>query len=193
MSVINALRRPPPRFGPIPTVSPLYTIPDLRYQIHSVLQFVPTHVDIRVCNFSERVERGLTMAYAETRKRLHEGGNATVQVSLPRVWSPFKAVRFSNFFYFFTQLLNITISVARPGVEQKVPVDITFAVRDGRGYLPGSEVSEHLRKLSLVEFSFYVGFPALQIAERTKRYTNPSHVTVNIKPTICKAFLSNFC
>ncbi|XP_004564979.1 UPF0606 protein KIAA1549 isoform X2 [Maylandia zebra] len=141
MSVINALRRPPPRFGPIPTVSPLYTIPDLRYQIHSVLQFVPTHVDIRVCNFSERVERGLTMAYAETRKRLHEGGNATVQ------------------------LLNITISVARPAVEQKVPVDITFAVRDGRGYLPGSEVSEHLRKLSLVEFSFYVGFPALQIAE----------------------------
>ncbi|XP_025755408.1 UPF0606 protein KIAA1549 isoform X3 [Oreochromis niloticus] len=141
MSVINALRRPPPRFGPIPTVSPLYTIPDLRYQIHSVLQFVPTHVDIRVCNFSERVERGLTMAYAETRKRLQEGGNATVQ------------------------LLNITMSVARPAVEQKVPVDITFAVRDGRGYLPGSEVSEHLRKLSLVEFSFYVGFPALQIAE----------------------------
>lgn len=133
------------------------------------------------------------MAYAETRKRLHEGGNATVQVSLPHVWSPFKAVRFSNFFYFFTQLLNITISVAWPAVEQKVPVDITFAVRDGRGYLPGSEVSEHLRKLSLVEFSFYVGFPALQIAERTRRYTNPSHVTVNIKPTICKAFLSNFC
>uniref|UniRef100_A0A3P9CDG4 UPF0606 protein KIAA1549 n=1 Tax=Maylandia zebra TaxID=106582 RepID=A0A3P9CDG4_9CICH len=146
MSVINALRRPPPRFGPIPTVSPLYTIPDLRYQI---LQFVPTHVDIRVCNFSERVERGLTMAYAETRKRLHEGGNAT--------------------------LLNITISVARPAVEQKVPVDITFAVRDGRGYLPGSEVSEHLRKLSLVEFSFYVGFPALQIAEFHYPELNTSH------------------
>uniref|UniRef100_A0A3Q4N102 UPF0606 protein KIAA1549-like n=1 Tax=Neolamprologus brichardi TaxID=32507 RepID=A0A3Q4N102_NEOBR len=148
MSVINALRRPPPRFGPIPTVSPLYTIPDLRYQI---LQFVPTHVDIRVCNFSERVERGLTMAYAETRKRLHEGGNATVQ------------------------LLNITISVARPAVEQKVPVDIMFAVRDGRGYLTGSEVSEHLRKLSLVEFSFYVGFPALQIAEFHYPELNTSH------------------
>ena len=65
------------------------------------------------------------------------------------------------------QLLNITMGVARLGAEQKVSVDITFAVRDGRDYLPGSEVSDHLRKLSLVEFSFYVGFPALQIAERT--------------------------
>lgn len=70
------------------------------------------------------------------------------------------------FFLSSTQLLNITLSVGRPVVTQKVPVDITFAVRDGRGYLLGTEVSEHLRKLSLVEFSFYVGFPALQIAER---------------------------
>uniref|UniRef100_A0A3Q4I250 UPF0606 protein KIAA1549-like n=1 Tax=Neolamprologus brichardi TaxID=32507 RepID=A0A3Q4I250_NEOBR len=82
----------------------IYRSISLSVCIHSVLQFVPTHVDIRVCNFR----------------------NATVQVSLPRV-----------------------------------PVDIMFAVRDGRGYLTGSEVSEHLRKLSLVEFSFYVGFPAL--------------------------------
>ncbi|XP_051801977.1 UPF0606 protein KIAA1549-like isoform X3 [Acanthochromis polyacanthus] len=141
MSVINALRQPPRSSGPVPTVSPLYTVPDLRYQIHSVLQFVPAHVDVRVCNFSERVERGLTLAYAETRRRAHEAGNVTVQ------------------------LLNITMGVARPAAEQKVPVDITFAVRDGRGYLPGSGVSEHLRKLTLVEFSFYVGFPALQIAE----------------------------
>uniref|UniRef100_A0A096LSD7 KIAA1549 ortholog n=1 Tax=Poecilia formosa TaxID=48698 RepID=A0A096LSD7_POEFO len=141
VSVINALRQSPRSSGPIPTVSPLYTIPDLWYQIHSVLQFVPTHVDVRVCNFSERVERGLIMAYAESRRRSHEGGNITVQ------------------------LLNITMSKGWPAVGQKVPVDITFAVRDGRGYLVGSEVSEHLRKLSLVEFSFYVGFPALQIAE----------------------------
>ncbi|XP_036977570.1 UPF0606 protein KIAA1549 isoform X2 [Acanthopagrus latus] len=141
MSVINALRQPPRGSGPVPTVSPLYTIPDLRYQVHSVLQFIPTHIDIRVCNFSDQVERGLMMAYAETRRRSNEAGNITVQ------------------------LLNITMGVARLGAEQKVSVDITFAVRDGRDYLPGSEVSDHLRKLSLVEFSFYVGFPALQIAE----------------------------
>uniref|UniRef100_A0A672YTJ8 Si:dkeyp-27e10.3 n=1 Tax=Sphaeramia orbicularis TaxID=375764 RepID=A0A672YTJ8_9TELE len=140
ISVINALRPPVRTSGPVPTVSPLYTIPDLTYQIHSVLQFVPTHIDVRLCNFSERVEKGLLMAYAETRRRSHETGNVTVQ------------------------LLNITVGVARLR-EQKVPVDITFAVRDGRGYLPGSEVSEHLRKLSLVEFSFYIGFPVLQIAE----------------------------
>ena len=82
MSVINALRQPPRGSGPVPTVSPLYTIPDLRYQVHSVLQFVPTHTDIRVCNFSERVERGLMMAYSETRRRSNEAGNITVQVSL---------------------------------------------------------------------------------------------------------------
>lgn len=51
-------------------------------------------------------------------------------------------------------------------VEPKVSVDITFAVRDGRDYLLGSEISKHLRKLNLVEFSFYIGFPTLQIAER---------------------------
>lgn len=82
MSVINALRQLPRGSGPVPTVSPLYTVPDLRYQIHSVLQFVPAHIDVRVCNFSERVERGLMMAYAETRRRSHEAGNVTVQVSL---------------------------------------------------------------------------------------------------------------
>lgn len=81
ISVINTLRQPPRSFGPIPIVSPLYTIPDLRYQVHTVLQFVPTHVDIRVCNFSERIERGLMMAYSETRRRTHEVGNVTVQVS----------------------------------------------------------------------------------------------------------------
>ncbi|XP_075328501.1 UPF0606 protein KIAA1549 isoform X2 [Odontesthes bonariensis] len=141
ISVINALRQTPRSSGPIPTVSSLFTVPDLRYQVHSVLQFIPTHVDVRVCNFSERVERGLMMAYAETRRRSHEAGNVTVQ------------------------LLNITMGVARPAAAQKVPVDVTFAVRYGRGYLSGPEVSEHLRKLSLVEFSFYIGFPVLQIAE----------------------------
>uniref|UniRef100_A0A8D3DNS4 Si:dkeyp-27e10.3 n=1 Tax=Scophthalmus maximus TaxID=52904 RepID=A0A8D3DNS4_SCOMX len=141
VAVLNALRQPARSFGPVPTVTLLYTVPELRYQVHSVLQFVPAHVDVRVCNFSERVERGLTMAFAESRRRSHEAGNITLQ------------------------LLNVTMGVSRRTAEQKVPVDITFAVRDWRGFILGSEVSEHLRKLSLVEFSFYVGFPALQIAE----------------------------
>lgn len=80
IAVINVLRHPPRSFGLIPVVAPLYSVPDLRYQVHCVLQFVPTHVDVRVCNFSERVERGLMMAYTETRKRSHEAGNVTVQV-----------------------------------------------------------------------------------------------------------------
>ncbi|XP_062414944.1 UPF0606 protein KIAA1549 [Pungitius pungitius] len=139
-SVINALRRPARGSGPVPPVSPLYAVPDLRYQVHSVLQLVPPHLDVRLCDFSQRVERGLKMAYAETRRRALQPGTVTMQ------------------------LLNITTSVSRPP-EQRTTVDIAFAVREGRDYLPGSEVSELLRKLSLVEFSFYVGFPAVQIAE----------------------------
>lgn len=65
------------------------------------------------------------------------------------------------------QLLNVTLAVTRPAVQKKISVDVTFAVKEGRDFLLGSEVSEHLRKLSLVEFSFYIGFPASQIAERT--------------------------
>uniref|UniRef100_A0A3B4AV98 Uncharacterized protein n=1 Tax=Periophthalmus magnuspinnatus TaxID=409849 RepID=A0A3B4AV98_9GOBI len=149
MSVINALRQTGRTFGPIPTVSTLYTVPDLVYQIH--LQFVPSHIDVRVCNFSERVEKGLLMAYAESRRRAHENSNISVQ------------------------LLNITYGLTRPEKQEKAPVDITFAVKDGRGYLTGSEVSEHLRKLSHVEFSFYVGYPALQIAEFHYPELNTSH------------------
>lgn len=48
----------------------------------------------------------------------------------------------------------------------KQPVDITFTVRVSRGYLLGSEVSNALIKLTMVEFSYYMGFPVLQIAER---------------------------
>lgn len=87
ISVINALRRLPRGSGPVPTVLPLYTVPDLRHQIHSVLQFVPAHIDIKVCNFSERIEKGLGMAYAETLRRSHEGGNIMVQVSRTRSFS----------------------------------------------------------------------------------------------------------
>lgn len=46
------------------------------------------------------------------------------------------------------------------------PVSIVFAIRDRYGFLNGSEVSEQLRNLSVVEFSFYLGFPVQQIAER---------------------------
>ncbi|XP_061524388.1 UPF0606 protein KIAA1549 isoform X1 [Phycodurus eques] len=141
ISVINALRRLSRLSGTVPAVSALYTVPDVRYQVHTLLLFVPAHVDVRVCNFSERVESGLVMAYSETRRRSLESGAVSVQ------------------------LLNITLNSVRMAGERKLPVDIVFAVRDGRGYLPGYEVSRHLRNLSLVEFSFYVGFPALQIAE----------------------------
>lgn len=46
------------------------------------------------------------------------------------------------------------------------PVSIVFAIRDRYRFLNGSEVSEQLRNLSVVEFSFYLGFPVQQIAER---------------------------
>lgn len=46
------------------------------------------------------------------------------------------------------------------------PVDITFVVRDARGYILGSEVSRRLRRLNVVEFSYYLGYPVQQIAER---------------------------
>lgn len=46
------------------------------------------------------------------------------------------------------------------------PVQIMFAIQEKRGFLNGSEVSELLRNLSVVEFSFYLGFPVQHIAER---------------------------
>nr|XP_061809620.1 UPF0606 protein KIAA1549-like [Nerophis lumbriciformis] len=141
ISVINALRGASRLSGPLPAVSAFYAVPDVRYHVHTVLLFVPAHVDVRLCNFSERVETGLATAYGEARRRSSESGAVSVQ------------------------LLNITLGSARPASERKLPVDVVFAARDGRGYLPGFEVSRHLRKLSPVEFSFYVGFPALQIAE----------------------------
>ncbi|XP_036813174.1 UPF0606 protein KIAA1549 isoform X2 [Oncorhynchus mykiss] len=136
ISVINALRQSGRRFQPI---SHYWKVPDHQYQVHSVLQFVPSHVDVRVCNFSERIEKGLTMAYAEVRRRAQESTNFTVHI------------------------VNITMN--QPRSQQREPVDVTFAVRDAVGYLKGSEVSNHLRLLNMVEFSYYLGFPVLQIAE----------------------------
>ena len=76
-------------------------------------------------------------------------------------------------FVCFSQIFNITISMAKAQrQQQRAPVDITFAVREERGYLLGSEVSAHLRQLSMVEYSFYLGFPAVQIAEREFIHTH---------------------
>uniref|UniRef100_A0A3B5BJF6 UPF0606 protein KIAA1549-like n=1 Tax=Stegastes partitus TaxID=144197 RepID=A0A3B5BJF6_9TELE len=140
ISVINALRRSGRRFL---SVSPSWTTPDRKYQVHSVLQFVPGHIDVRFCNFSESIEKGLTMAFAEVRRRSKESTNFTVHI--------------------------VNITMAPPKYEdQRVvrqPVDITFTVRGSRGYLTGSEVSNALMKLTMVEFSYYMGFPVLQIAE----------------------------
>lgn len=46
-----------------------------------MLQFVPSHIDVRFCNFSESIEKGLTMAFAEVRRRSKESTNFTVHVS----------------------------------------------------------------------------------------------------------------
>ncbi|XP_017554444.1 UPF0606 protein KIAA1549 isoform X2 [Pygocentrus nattereri] len=143
VSIINALRQSArsTSSSTILAVSPIYAVPDYKYQVHSVLQFVPSHVDVRVCSFSERVEKGLLMAYAEVRKRSQENGNFTVHI------------------------VNITVSMTKGQRQQKTPVEITFAIRDSHGYLKGSDISSHLRQLNVVEFSFYLGFPTLQIAE----------------------------
>uniref|UniRef100_A0A3Q3E233 UPF0606 protein KIAA1549 n=1 Tax=Labrus bergylta TaxID=56723 RepID=A0A3Q3E233_9LABR len=140
VSVINALRRSGRRFL---SVSPNWTTPDRKYQIHTVLQFVPSHIDVRHCNFSESVEKGLTMAFAEVRRRSKESTNFTVQI------------------------VNITSAAPKYQDRRLVrqPVDITFTVRGSKGYLMGSEVSNALMKLTMVEFSYYMAFPVLQIAE----------------------------
>ncbi|XP_044049699.1 UPF0606 protein KIAA1549 isoform X3 [Siniperca chuatsi] len=140
ISVINALRTSGRRFL---SVSPNWMTTDSKYQIHTVLQFVPSHIDVRFCNFSESIEKGLTMAFAEVRRRSKESTNFTVHI------------------------VNITMAAPKYQEQRLVrqPVDITFTVRGSRGYLMGSEVSNALMKLTMVEFSYYMGFPVLQIAE----------------------------
>lgn len=49
------------------------------YFLPSVLQFVPRNVDVGFCNFSRRIEKGLTMAFMEVSKH-QEFYNFTVQV-----------------------------------------------------------------------------------------------------------------
>ncbi|NWV71529.1 K1549 protein, partial [Malurus elegans] len=142
IAVINVLVNSSLLGGEAPMIlslHPSFTVPDNRFQVQTVLQFVPRNVDIRFCNFSQRIEKGLTMAFLEVNKH-------------------------QEFYNFTVQILNITLS--RPGVAfRQGPVSIVFAIRDRSGFLNGSEVSEQLRNLSVVEFSFYLGFPVQQIAE----------------------------
>ncbi|XP_075611300.1 UPF0606 protein KIAA1549 homolog isoform X1 [Balearica regulorum gibbericeps] len=142
VSVINVLVNSSLLRGEAPMIlslHPSFTVPDNRFQVQTVLQFVPRNVDVGFCNFSRRIEKGLTMAFMEVTKH-------------------------QEFYNFTVQILNITLS--RPGAAfRQGPVSIVFAVRDRYGFLNGSEVSEQLRNLSVVEFSFYLGFPVQQIAE----------------------------
>ncbi|NXH51897.1 K1549 protein, partial [Rhabdornis inornatus] len=142
IAVINVLVNSSLLRGEAPMIlslHPSFTVPDNRFQVQTVLQFVPRSVDIGFCTFSQRLERGLTMAFLEVNKH-------------------------QEFYNFTVQILNITLS--RPGVAfRQGPVSIVFAIRDRYGFLNGSEVSEQLRNLSVVEFSFYLGFPVQQIAE----------------------------
>ncbi|XP_012661685.1 UPF0606 protein KIAA1549 homolog [Otolemur garnettii] len=122
------------------SVKPSFLVPESRFQVQTVLQFVPPSVDTGFCNFTQRIEKGLMTALSEVRKH-HQGTyNLTVQI------------------------LNITISSSRVA-PRRGPVNIIFAVKSTQGFLNGSEVSELLRNLSVVEFSFYLGYPVLQIAE----------------------------
>uniref|UniRef100_A0A3Q3XGS7 Uncharacterized protein n=1 Tax=Mola mola TaxID=94237 RepID=A0A3Q3XGS7_MOLML len=131
ISVINALQRSGRHFL---SLSPNWTTPDNKYQIHTVLQFVPSHIDVRFCNFSESIEKGLTMAFAEVRRRSKESTNFTVHI------------------------VNITMAAPKYQEQQvlRQPVDITFTIRASRGYLTGSEVSNALMELTMVEFSYYM-------------------------------------
>ncbi|XP_026143028.1 UPF0606 protein KIAA1549-like isoform X1 [Carassius auratus] len=142
ISVINALTISARTTSSFISVSPISPIPGLQYHVHTVLQFVPSHVDVRMCTFSEQTEKGLITALSEVRRRSQESTNFTVNI------------------------LNITASsVEVAAQQQKVPVEITFAVRDMRGYVAGTEVSAQLRQLSVVEYSYYLGYPVRQIAE----------------------------
>ncbi|XP_025710701.2 UPF0606 protein KIAA1549 homolog isoform X1 [Callorhinus ursinus] len=121
-------------------VKPSFLVPESRFQVHTVLQFVPQSVDTSFCNFTQRIEKGLMIALSEVRKHHQGTHNFTVQI------------------------LNITMGASRPA-PRRGPVNIVFAVRGVQGFLNGTEVSQLLRNLSVVEFSFYLGYPVLQIAE----------------------------
>uniref|UniRef100_A0A8C5RLU3 Uncharacterized protein n=1 Tax=Laticauda laticaudata TaxID=8630 RepID=A0A8C5RLU3_LATLA len=144
IAVINVLVNSSLLYGETPLISsvqPSLPAPALQFRVQTVLQFVPRSIDIGLCNFSQRIEKGLRFAFEEVRKHHQDISNFTVQI------------------------LNITLGQPK-AVFRQGPVQIIFAVREKRGFLNGSEVSELLRNLSMVEFSFYLGFPVQHIAER---------------------------
>lgn len=50
--------------------------------LSAVLQFVPIHIDLRVCTFIEHIESGLIYAFAEARRRLKEPTDFAVHVRI---------------------------------------------------------------------------------------------------------------
>ncbi|KAM6437789.1 UPF0606 protein KIAA1549 homolog isoform 3-T3 [Liasis olivaceus] len=143
IAVINVLANSSLLRGQTPLIAslqPSLSAPALQFRVQTVLQFVPRSIDIGFCNFSQRIEKGLRFAFEEVRKHHQDISNFTVQI------------------------LNITLGQSK-AVFRQGPVQIMFAIREKRGFLNGSEVSELLRNLSVVEFSFYLGFPVQQIAE----------------------------
>ncbi|KAM5302639.1 UPF0606 protein KIAA1549 homolog [Glossophaga mutica] len=121
-------------------VRPFLLVPESRFQVQTVLQFVPPSVDTGFCNFTQRIEKGLLIALSEVRK--HHLGT----------------------YNFTVQILNVTVGSSRVA-PRRGPVNIVFAVKSAQGFWNGTQVSELLRNLSVVEFSFYLGYPVLQIAE----------------------------
>ncbi|XP_078076374.1 UPF0606 protein KIAA1549 [Mustelus asterias] len=143
-AVLNSLIRTTLVNGNSPLIlslQPALAVPDHQAQVQIVLQFVPRYVDVRFCNFTQRIEKGLTMAFAEVHRRRKEREGFTVQV------------------------INVTHAAENFGGSRQGPVNITFAINSPRGFLNGSDVSDLLRILNLVEFSFYLGFPVLKTAE----------------------------
>ncbi|XP_072408596.1 UPF0606 protein KIAA1549 isoform X2 [Chiloscyllium punctatum] len=143
-AVLNSLTQTALVSGNAPIIlslQPALAVPDHQAQVKIVLQFVPRYVDVRFCNFTQRIEKGLTMAFAEVHRRRQEREGFTVQI------------------------INVTHAAENFGGLQQGPVNITFAINGRRGFLNGSDVSDLLRILNLVEFSFYLGFPVLKTAE----------------------------
>ncbi|XP_077637207.1 UPF0606 protein KIAA1549 homolog [Crocuta crocuta] len=60
-------------------VKPSFLVPDSRFQVHTVLQFVPQSVDTGFCNFTQRIEKGLMIALSEVSKHHPGTHNLTVQ------------------------------------------------------------------------------------------------------------------
>lgn len=146
------------RFPPILSLQTAFMGLDLRFHVQTVLQFVPQSVDIRLCTFSEQIQKGLTLALYEVRRLRQESENFTVQI------------------------VNISSSAARGGYW-KAPVTVSYAVRERQGFRNGSDVSDQLRNLSLVEFSFFLGFPVKQIAEPS------TYPQLNISPLLKDSWL----